>query len=197
MATMTDDATRKMLTLAARLGDLRRSADYPDLDMFVAAATHASPADAVRMANRLRATVYREARIDAIETDRVPPSALTELWETPVLVWTWASRVTHISAMAVAPRLYLETNPRGYYETPTDHFGAQVIVRSHSAGEPDAYAVFWRPDGTDTWRRVTPEMDADRMAAWDGLPVKYDDRRGAMRETAEWLDSVVTCIGES
>lgn len=187
----------RVVELAARLGDVRlaRWLDGPDVEGVAALAATLPPVEVVRMGNRLRAAVYREAGIDARDVDRVPGAPISEVWDAPVRVWEYAGTVTHITAVSVTPRVYLETYQGGPYMVPVDRFGAQVIARASTAGRPDAFGVFWlaewasRYDGAQ-WRQVTGDLTADEMTDWDGLPVGYDQRRHVMPEMGRWLDTV-------
>ena len=165
----------------------------PDVDRIAAIVATLGPAETVRVGNRLRAAAAVENRGIGAPADVVPPpaEALGEVWDAPVRVWRHGAQATHITAVTVVPDLYLETwcNPHGW-AVPQDVYGAQVIARAHTAGESEAYGVFWRPDG-GRWRMVARDLDADGMVGWDGIPAGSDERPGVMPAMATWLDGVV------
>lgn len=189
---------RCAVELASRLECVRidaRRGEGPDAVDVAAVAETLGPADLVRLTFRLRATLYTENGIGACERPPVAPvapAALDDVWDAPVSVWQHPDDgPTHVSAVAVLPRMYLETwhHP---VETPRDWFGAEVIARSHAAGRPDVFAAFWLLDGprVSGWRQVTPEMSGAEATVWDAAPLPMHKRRGADDRMAAWLHSL-------
>ncbi len=180
--------------LAGRLECARidaRRGEGPDVVDVATIADTIGPADLVRLTFRLRATLDAETGIGPCERPPIAPAALTDVWDAPVSVWQHPDDgPTHVIAVAVLPRMYLETwhHP---VETPRDRFGAEVIARSHSAGRPDVFAVFWRADEPRAdWRQVTPEMSGAEATVWDGTPLPINGRRGVDDRMAAWLHAL-------
>lgn len=190
-----------VVELAARLDDwaTERGQPGPDLDVYAQMAVGLDAVELTRMANRLRDAVAALYRRPADEPARVPAAPLGEVWDAPVRVWQYDGKTTHITAVAVHARLYLDTHggPPSY-EVPRHLLGAQVIARAAVAGQPDAFAVFWRLETEGYgWRQVTGDLAEADMVAWDGRQARYDDQRGVMTELAAWLDQVVTGADDS
>lgn len=188
--------TARVVELAARLEDARydrRAGSGLNLDAFAALAERISPAERIRVGNRLRLAAYEERHFSSYrwEPDAVvPPEPLGEVWDASVHVWMFGDKVRHITAVAVLRGLYLETYRGGFYDTSRDRFGTQVIARSCESGAADVFGVFWRVDQPGvTWRQVTGELTHDEMATWDGEPSR-PDRRGVGPAVAGWLDKV-------
>lgn len=185
-----------LVELAARLGDQRRvrGRPAPDLDTFAQIAAAAPVAEVVRMRNRLRDVADEEARHPGRpHPARVPGAEPVEVWDAPVRVWSWQGTVHHITAVSVAPRLYLETF-HGGAEVPRDQFGAQVIACAATPGEPDVYGVFWR---FGSWRQATGELSEAELVGWTGTPLPAHRMGYVARDMERWLDTVVTQTGES
>lgn len=186
-----------VVELAVRLEDARpfwRVGNGVDLDQFAGLGDTLSPAELARVANRLRDAIDATMQLGRGFTApaAVPAEPLGEVWDARPRVWDHNGTVRTITAVSVV-RTYVETYQRGAYEVPSDLFGAQVIARSATAGEPDVFAVFWLSDLSSSWHQVTMELTADEMATWDGLK-RIDDVRTTAAMLTSWLDEVAADV---
>lgn len=194
-----DFAARRLdaavVELAARFADwdVDHHQEPTDPGPYEQAADAAGLVESVRMANRMRATIAGMHRRPATDPAPVPAEPLGEVWDAPVRVWTHDGTTTNITAVTVHGGLYLDTygGPPSY-ELPRHNFGTQVIARAQVAGQPDAFAVFWRRDRDGDWRQVTGDLSEADMVAWDGQEQRRPDGapRGVGAELAAWLDQV-------